>query len=90
MKREEIGACVFSCVSVCLCVRSINLYTDFSSNAWTLSGPRAEWLCKAPVQPCPAQGTAQVLLSAAPGELPHWANDRAGRGETTAHSLLAI
>lgn len=35
------------CLHLCVCVRSINLCTDFSLNAWTLSGPRAEWLWKA-------------------------------------------
>lgn len=35
-------------VCVCVCVQqNTNLCTDFSLNAWTLSGLRAEWLRKA-------------------------------------------
>lgn len=62
-KRMQIGGggkegrgCICMCVRMCVCVRSINLCTDFSLNAWTLSGLRAQWLWKALVKPCPAQG----------------------------------
>lgn len=65
-----MNVCLHVCMYVCVSVRSINLCTEFSLNARTLSGLRAEWLWEALVKPCPTQ----VLSSAAPGELPHWAD----------------
>lgn len=94
MKREETGVgvwvCVSVCVGVCVGVRSINLCTDFSLNAWTLSGPRAEWFWNALVKPLPAQDTAQVLSSAVARELPPWADAWVEGKEIAAQSLLAI
>lgn len=58
VKREEIGVCVFVCVGVHarMCVKSINLCTDFSLNAWALSEMRAEWLWKALIEAMPSTG----------------------------------
>lgn len=58
VKREEIGVCVFECMSAheSMCVKSINLCTDFNLNAWNLSEMRAEWLWKALIEAMPSTG----------------------------------